>query len=93
MEKESINFYKNENNYIKNIDNIENNGKYILQTKNMSIYNIIYHVNLLHYYIYIYFISLGIKDSNLKLITKENEGRSFLHPEHIRFELKKIIIL
>ncbi|SOV25252.1 conserved Plasmodium protein, unknown function [Plasmodium sp. DRC-Itaito] len=26
----------------------------------------------------------GIKDSNLKLITKENEGRSFLHPEHIR---------
>ncbi|EWC73666.1 hypothetical protein C923_05651 [Plasmodium falciparum UGT5.1] len=51
LEKESINFYKNENNYIKNIDNIENNG---------------------------------IKDSNLKLITKENEGRSFLHPEHIR---------
>ncbi|SOS81356.1 conserved Plasmodium protein, unknown function [Plasmodium sp. gorilla clade G1] len=51
LDNESINFYKNENNYIKKIDNIENNG---------------------------------IKDSNLKLITKENEGRSFLHPEHIR---------
>ncbi|KYN94182.1 hypothetical protein PRSY57_1452500 [Plasmodium reichenowi] len=51
LENESINFYKNENNYIKKIDNIENNG---------------------------------IKDSNLKLITKENEERTFLHPEHIR---------
>ncbi|SOV83462.1 conserved Plasmodium protein, unknown function [Plasmodium sp. gorilla clade G3] len=51
LENDPINFYKNENNYIKKVDNIENKE---------------------------------IKDSNLKLITKENEGRSFLHPEHIR---------
>lgn len=59
----------------------------------ICLYITLYIMLICYIIIYIYFISLGIKDSNLKLITKENEERSFLHPEHIRFELKKIIIL